>query len=199
MFVKSILLKYSIPVIVAPHGCTDLVHAIQNNHIISLCKIQTVSFVTSWLLTKMDKIQTLDTIFIIASIIHFKRDIPKIYNISRSFIVCCMLFIANYYTPYLFNYYMILMHVPNHYLSNLHYLKKTPYLSLATLIINTFLIVTLFNKFYISSINNSLIHIIIKGVIISHIIYQEIFIHNNNNNNYKKYKYKDTDIFITVK
>jgi hypothetical protein len=44
-------------------------------------------------------------------------DIPKIYNISRSFIVCCILFITNYYTRYLLKYYMIFIHVPNHYIS----------------------------------------------------------------------------------
>jgi hypothetical protein len=196
MFIKSILLKYSIPVIVAPHGCTDLVHAIQHNHIINLCKIYSISFVGSWLLTNADKIQTLDTVFIIASVIHFKRDIPKIYNISRSFIICCILFITNYYTRYLLKYYMIFIHVPNHYISNWIYLKKTPYLTLTNLIINTILIVTLFNKFYIpSSINNPFIHIIIKSVIISHIIYQEMFIHNNYNNNNNN---KNTNTYLLL-
>lgn len=180
MLLKSILLKYYVPVIIAPHGSTDLVHALQHNHLISLYKIQSASFVTSWFLTNMNKVPILDAIFIIASVIHFKRDIPKIYNISRSFIACCILFMTNYYAPYLLNSYMILLHVPNHYISNWHYLKKTPYLSLASLIVNTIVIVTLFNKFYISSINNPLIYAIVKSVIISHIVYQEMFVHNNN-------------------
>jgi hypothetical protein len=97
MLLKSILLKHSVPVIIAPHGCTDLVHAIQHNNLISLYKIQSMSFVGSWMLTKMNKNQLLDIIFIIASIVHFKHDIPKIYNVSRSFIACCMLLMTNYF------------------------------------------------------------------------------------------------------
>lgn len=177
---NNILLKYSIPIIIAPHGCTDLVHAIQNKHLINFCKIQSISVASSLLLTKLNQIKIIDTIFYIATIIHFKRDIPKINNISRSFIVCCMLFMSTYYTPNLFIYYMTFVHVPNHYISNWYYLKKTPYLSLINLIVNTITITitSLFNKNVY--INNPLIHTIIKGIIISHIIYQEIFIHKNN-------------------
>ena len=188
---KSILIKYSIPLIVAPHGCTDLVHAIQHNNIVKLYTIQLTTLCSSLLLTKINQIKTLDLFLYIASIIHFKRDIPKIHNniIPSSFIVFCMLFIFTYYTPNIFNYYMVFVHVPNHYMSNWYYLKKTPYVSLITLIVNTITILLFFNNSML--MNNPLIHSILKGIIISHIIYQEMFIYNNNskdnsNNNSNK-------------
>ena len=145
-----------------------------------------------------------------SSIIHFKRDIHKINihkinihkinihkinihkinihnkiintTIPRSFIIWSLFCISFYYNHDLLYYYMTFAHVPNHYITNFYYLKKTPILSSIILIITTMIIAFLNTTFLNINkqcmLNNPLTHAFIKAIIVSHVIYQEMFIHN---------------------
>lgn len=174
---KLSLIKKLTTSIIAPHGMTDLVHANQNNLMSELFEVNLLSTFTSILLYNLDLDIILNTGLVIASIIHFRHDMPEINNIPRYilsalFLVCAIPLID------LFMIYMIFVHVPHHYMMNISYLKTQPILTSILILVSSII-------FYEIGINindvfnNNLIIDISKGLIISHIIYGEKYIYNN--------------------
>jgi hypothetical protein len=72
---------------------------------------------------------------------------------------------------------MLFIHVPNHYNLNWQYLENKKLKTISTLSFSTTLFIIMGDKFYFLS-SNPLVLDCLKGIIISHIIYEESFIFN---------------------
>jgi len=170
------IIKYSINGIIAPHGITDIIHAKQHILIPQLIKINTITILTSATLTNLNLIPLLDIIFITSSVIHFKRDFPIIKFIPRYIITSCFLLYSFLYSSYtLLLCYMLFIHVPNHYKLNWSFLKKDKKFTVSTITLTTIIFLLIGEK-YDNLIYCSYMINLFKGVIISHIIYEEMYI-----------------------
>jgi hypothetical protein len=167
------LLKYAINGIIAPHGITDIIHARQNNLLPQLFMINSISVLSSVLLDELYLDTTLDGIFILSSVIHFGRDFPENKFISRYLLSSFLLIISILYNHDILLFYMLFIHVPNHYVLNWKYLENTTLESISVLYISTTLFLMMETVYSFSTLTPS-----IKGIIISHIVYEEKYIFN---------------------
>ena len=98
---------------------------------------------------------------------------PFISNIPR-YIISSILLLSIYYNHDIFYLYMTCLHVPNHYKFNYKYIKKNIFINIFLIGLFTYGINILDNYIlYTSFIRN-----IIKNIVISHILYQELYVHN---------------------
>lgn len=177
--------------IIAPHGITDISHALMTNRNkeLFLINLFNVGFVET-IVTPLNLSNQYDILFFIATIIHFKNDFSNIkiknlilprYVSSALFIIACLF--INKIIPYNLGYdmllgYMTIIHVPNHYRENWFHIKKD-------LILN-FLII-MFTIAFFNGISDSFPDLMDslytinagKAIIISHVFYQEKYIKNN--------------------
>ena len=123
--------------IIAPHGITDISHALMTNRNkeLFLINLFNVGFVET-IVTPLNLSNQYDILFFIATIIHFKNDFSNIkiknlilprYVSSALFIIACLF--INKIIPYNLGYdmllgYMTIIHVPNHYRENWFHIKK---------------------------------------------------------------------------
>ena len=177
-FNKLVIYKNVISGIIAPHGMTDLFHAHQNNKINELLSINIACSSCSIILNKIHDPFILDSFFLLSSIIHFRHDMPNIFPSSNYSISLIMIMVSIFLNHDIFFIYMILCHVPHHYYMNKDIIKKNMVLNLATLIVTTIFFLCISHKFNI--FESSFIFDLSKGIIISHILYEEMYIHNNN-------------------
>ena len=174
----SFVLKTKIiTTLVAPHGITDIIHSFQKDTVKPLIGINSACILTSVLSSNENiNFPINDIFFIIGSIIHFRHDFSfiKQSNIDiLSSIFMIYLFTIN---NDLFFPYMILLHLPNHYKNNWKYIKKNKLVNLS-IIFGFSLITSIFGN---NIMNHPLIlYEIYKGIVISHIIYGELYICNN--------------------
>ena len=161
--------------IIAPHGMTDLIHAQQNNYVNELYKINLLSIGSS-LISHQCMPQILNSMFFLSSIIHFRHDMPKIKNIPRYLLSIIVIFGLFLFEPNFFLVYMCFLHVPNHYKLSWFFLKKEKIRSLITILVSTFLFLKGGNLFNLN-LQHHLALSVVKSLVISHIIYEECFIH----------------------
>lgn len=169
------IIKYSINGLIAPHGITDVIHAKQHNLIPQLIKINTITILTTATLTNLNLIPLLDIIFLTSSVIHFKRDFPINKFIPRYIVTSCFLLFSILYSYNLLICCMLFIHVPNHYKLNWTFLKKDKTFT-ASIITLTTIIFLLIGEKYDYLIYTSYMIDVFKGIIISHIIYEEMYI-----------------------
>lgn len=164
--------------IIAPHGITDLTHSIQENKIKELLSIYSITNMASYYISYINNIQLsslLDISFLCFSIIHFRHDMPIINNIPKYVWSCLLLYTSIIYNYDIFIVYMCISHLPNHYLSNWNYIKHKWLNSI--LILVTTISCHFISHNYLDVIMNNIFYInIIKSIIMSHIIYQELYI-----------------------
>lgn len=176
MLILKPILQKAVSTVIAPHGITDLIHANQHNMTSELLQINGFTLVYSHVLHFTDE-NVLATIFLLSSIIHFRHDMPRIFGIPR-FIWSSLLISLFASYPEVFFPFMVLLHVPNHYRINWKFIKK----NLSRNIQFLFLF-TLFSSFLGDYIfDNILTNYVIdmgKGVVIAHIIYEELHIHKD--------------------
>jgi hypothetical protein len=173
---KISLLKFAINGIIAPHGITDIIHAIEYNNIPQLIKINCITTGYVFLLNMLNLKHVLNTSFIVFSIIHFRRDFPKISLIPK-FILSFISMLYLILNPDKFIYYMIGIHVPNHYKLNWNYLKINKKQNIYFLSLSSLLFIFIGNNFLIFA-KKKIVFDLIKSIIISHIIYGELYIYN---------------------
>ena len=166
--------------IIAPHGITDLIHATQTNNTRALLSMNTFCILTSFGLSQHELTTIgLNAFFIGASVVHFRRDVPVL--LKSNFIeaqmflfsfVTILTFLMNHN---LFFYYMCFLHVPNHYYLNRTIISKKKMVNLSFI-----LSFTLFLSFIgcYQFVYHPLFYPLYKGIVISHVIYQELYIHN---------------------
>jgi len=173
---KILLFKYAINGIIAPHGITDIIHARQYNKIPQLININCITTGYCLLLNKLNLKFISNISFILLSIIHFRRDFPKIRFIPKYiFSLLSLLYIIS--NPDKLIYYMILVHVPNHYKLNWNYIKINLKPNLSFLCLTSLLFIFIGHNFLIFT-KNKIVFDLIKSIIISHIIYGEFYIYN---------------------
>lgn len=173
---KNTIIKYLSSGYIGPHGMTDYVHAINNNKLFQLHQVYGLTTCSIALLDVSSQYNVINLIFFIFSIIHFQRDLPlksiyQRYLSITTFVVSCLL-----YNPDLLYVYMLFIHVPNHYIMNWKILQKNKSLSQTILSVSTFIMILLGDRFFYLTENNFFIDII-KGIIISHILYEELYIY----------------------
>ena len=175
---KTIVYKYLNSGLIAPHGMTDLVHADQYNLTPELYKINLLTTATHGLIHLVEIPYLLNILFVGMSIVHFRRDFPKIKQIPR-FLLSSIFLLFSLSRPELFFLYMALIHVPHHYNLNWKYLKKAPLLSIISLSVSTFFSLLLSHNYGTIVYKNPFILDTIKGIIVSHIIYEETYLYEN--------------------
>lgn len=173
------LIKLFRDVIISPHGITDISHSIQTNNQINLLKINTLMLgSTSFIINPYNLDNMLNIIFLTSSIIHFSHDMPNLkFNqnyISKYLLSTLLFFILNFIGLDFIIYYMVIIHVPNHYISN----KDIVFNDLNTniFLISLISIICLYFDYYLClNFNNDIINFL-KSIIISHVIYQEKYV-----------------------
>ena len=177
MIFPNTITKNIITGIIAPHGITDLIHAKQEK---LLPELYTINIFTTLGIFGIDKYHGLDilinTLFIVSSIYHFRHDMPKIDNIINKTCLSTLMLSYSIAVDYkLLLYFMCLFHVPNHYFMNKKVLNNNKKLSFLAISIITILSIIIGNTHFIQT---HIADIIGKGLIISHIIYEETYIFN---------------------
>ena len=115
LFIKSKIIS----TIVAPHGITDLIHSIQTNNTKTLLSINSCCISTSLISSIQPNIDFgFNIFFLIGSVFHFRHDYPKTTSQILEFFLSFMTILSFIKCPNLFYFYMSLLHVPKHYLSN---------------------------------------------------------------------------------
>lgn len=175
---KPIIYTNIVSTIIAPHGITDIIHSYQQNKTKELLLVNTCVTTTSYLLSLQDSlINIVDISFIISTIIHFRHDIHCILNVPKYIWSSLLLLISIYISHDLFYFYMCFIHVPKHYHFNIQYIKKNITINFLIILTTTFISNNLF--LLIDDIYDyPIILSISKGIIISHILYEELYIHN---------------------
>ena len=115
------------------------------------------------------------------SIIHFQRDFFIFENKILQYLFSSIIVYSNYINDKIIYFYLLLFHVPIHYLHSFKFLINKPYLSF--FIISFFTYLSVMSSYFFVDENEknknfNLIQEIIKGVIIAHVLYQEKFVHN---------------------
>lgn len=168
--------------IIAPHGITDLFHARQNNRIKELLAINIACATSSILLnTVHDPFTILDSSFFISSVIHFRHDMPVIFPNSDYSLSLIMLLFSIFFNHDIFFAYMLLSHVPHHYYMNKDIIKENINFNLGLLLLTTISCIYGSNVFNI--FDSLFVFDLSKGFVISHILYEELYIHKNSTNN----------------
>ena len=150
--------------IIAPHGITDVVHAQVYKQYPVLTVFYGGSTLTGWLLHSTQHDVFLYSIFGVLSIVHFRNDfvLPK-WVLSSSTL---LLMLQGSSLDALF-FYMMVIHVPNHFRTAWSYVKKMPLLTLVLLSAtgvwcDYYLLSELWNHPYL-----------MISVMMGHILYQE--------------------------
>ena len=172
---KYLIHKIALKHIIAPHGLTDIIHAIEYKNMHKLLLSYGSSGLTAYTFFRTPKI--LDICFLFFSILHFRTDMPQwgirnrfsaytIQTIQSSFLVFLFL-LGKSYNVFLF--FMCFLHVPKHYKDSFVYVRKHPKLFLLL-----FSIFQLFNVSIIPITRNWVTAI--ETVIVGHILYHELFV-----------------------
>lgn len=168
-------------VVIAPHGITDLIHAEEHNKLIQLLRINVLSFASSIILHLIHLDVVTNFMFMTCSALHFRHDFPIKNNLMKILGSSLLVINTKIIGIELFILYMCFIHVPNHYriyeyLIKENITKSFMYISLVA-IVSTFL---LFSD--MSIMENENVYTISKALIISHIIYEEVYTKNNTKN-----------------
>ena len=173
LLLKPLLVKHLTTSVIAPHGVTDLVHAIEEDNMQTLVNTYASTIASSYLLSEINMDSTLNFIFFILSVVHFRRDMPIIKDIPRYAWSFLFLQFSIMNSPTLFFIYLTFIHVPHHYRMNWSTLKKNPKMSVGIVLLTTIIIEILGKDFHTIMLNDSIMSVI-KGIIMSHVIYEEI-------------------------
>lgn len=166
--------------VIAPHGITDIIHAQRSNHLSELLQIYIGTIGISEIIQLIHQHNILHILFGIASATHFQHDMKDIYigNFKIKKSIISYLFILS--TPIIgmniFTFYMVIFHVPRHYLKSYFFLKDH-LIDFHTLLI----LVMASSSFIYNEIeysHNEQIITLIEALIIAHVIYNEKYVDN---------------------
>lgn len=168
------LTKYLTTTLIAPHGITDLVHAKETNHTMDLLATYSLANGGVLGLHSMHYDNAVNILLFLASVIHFQRDIP-FHNktLLTSMMLLYFIFLDN---NSLFLY-LSAIHVPHHYKLCWPFLKRNKPFSFFIIGATTALSMYFGNMYY-EYYKDPLIFTILKGIICSHICYEEMYIYS---------------------
>jgi hypothetical protein len=152
--------------IILNHGITDIIHARTFHLFRPLIRVNLLSVFGVYIAPT----QLIIPVFLGLSVIHFHRDFPpfsKVFQMSSSVLLVASLF----KTPYLLFYYMLGLHIPNHFRMSWRYCKYFP--------VETFVLLFLSGCF-IDFITPFILSIryfkLVISVVIGHILYHEVYV-----------------------
>lgn len=164
--------------VVAPHGMTDLIHAENNDKVLPLFRINLLCIAGALSMHMMNMDIMTNVAFMTSSAIHFRHDFP----VKNDFLKMCassvLVLNARQIGMELFMCYMCFIHVPNHYkiyepMIKANFVKSGLYIGLCAIV----------TTFYFYSdpniLQNENLVVISQALIISHIIYEELYTKNN--------------------
>jgi len=169
--------------IIAPHGVTDIIHAIQTRNVGNLLKYYGGAILCGEF-CYLGHIEPIwNSIFVVTSIIHFRHDFDKIFSISvpkpvsYSLTISFLAIVNQQSLLWPFFLYMIFVHVPNHYSKSYSFIKSYPvllgsFISIASVVSDMLLVESISNEVWIA----------VLSIVIGHIIYEERFIWSHPDN-----------------
>lgn len=164
-------------VMVAPHGITDLFHAVHYNNMDNLMKIYAGLFFISEsaniIQHRYPHCHILDALFLYGSAIHFQHDMPMKKQIHPFLLSSIFISMTPVIGIDLFTLYMVLVHVPRHYYKTWIFIKhyRVEMLFLITLLS----IPGIYLSEHIFELQNNF-QVLLEWIIISHIVYNEKYI-----------------------
>jgi len=170
------LFKHLITTVVAPHGITDLMHAAQHNTTAELVMLNGVSVLGSLVLSDTAPL-LLDGAFIAASVVHFHHDMPEIKAVPTPVLSAALIAVSIVHDPSILMMYMVMLHVPNHYRTNLPYIMNDTEKNVGFIILFT-MVLFFGGQIFPWIYENEFAFDGAKGLIISHIVYNERHIYN---------------------
>ena len=181
LFHNLVIYKNIISGIIAPHGITDLFHARQNNRMKELLSINIACTSSSILLNTLhDPYSILDSSFLISSVVHFRHDMPIIFPKSDYISSILLIYFSIFYNHDIFFAYMLLCHLPHHYYMNKNVIKENINFNLSALLLTTISFIC--SSHILNVFDSSIAFDLSKGIVISHTLYEELYIHKNNYN-----------------
>lgn len=174
MLIKPIVANFINTAIIAPHGVTDLIHALQFNRLQPLYAINLATTATFAFMGHAGLSDLANISFILASLLHFRHDVP-LENKFMQYAIISAIIVAGIQNTDIFYLYMILRHVPRHYAENWKFMEKFPLFTILLLSITTFATMKMESIMPMDETHFDLI----KGVIVAHIIYEEKYIHGD--------------------
>lgn len=171
--------KHLLTAVIAPHGITDIIHSAQHNTTSELVGLHGLTCASSWFLSHHNTM-ILDEVFIVTSIVHFRHDMPDFRELYLPKFVLSglLLMLSIHHDPNILFRYMVLMHVPNHYIMNWKFIRKNPHQNIGLVVVFSLLLVFLGESFP-WMFESKLLFDMSKGIIISHVLYNEKHIHRN--------------------
>ena len=163
--------KNILTTVIAPHGITDMIHAVQYNITSELLALNGAVLGASVIMAD-NAPMLLDGAFMAASVVHFRHDMPTIKYVPKSALSTLLIGSSVLYDPNIFFLYMVATHVPNHYRTNWRYIRENTGKNVALIILFTLILYScceLFPALY----ESKLAFDCSKGLVISHIIYDE--------------------------
>lgn len=167
--------------VIAPHGITDIIHAQRSNHLSELLQIYIGTLGISEITHLIHQPNILHILFGIASATHFQHDIKDVdignFKIKKSILSYLFILCTPIIGMDIFTFYMVVFHVPRHYLKSYFFLKDH------LLHFHTLLILVMASSSFIYNEleygHNEHITTLIEGLIIAHVIYNEKYVDNN--------------------
>lgn len=166
------------PAIIAPHGMTDLIHANKYKLLDQLYRINAATIAGIFACHFFHQDDFINALFLGSSIIHFRNDMPAFgtagctKNAIKFTCSSMLVATASIMSWNLFMYYMIFIHVPNHYRMNYKHIKH----ALPETIIAIGGLASILTAVDYSPINNPYLDWITKSLIIAHVVYEEVHI-----------------------
>jgi len=176
--IHQVIMKYAPAVVVAPHGMTDLIHARKYRVVEELYRINMGAVMGAFACHHFHHDSIITGLFLVSSAIHFRNDMPGFGTVgSQRTAIQLTLSSALIATSTIiswdaFMYYMIFIHVPNHYRINYMHIKDTKCL---TALMVSGLAGVLVALSY-SPIQDPYMDWATKALIIAHVIYEEVHI-----------------------
>lgn len=172
------LIKCTPTWVIAPHGITDYIHAKKYELLPALYKIN-LAAVAATLLAHMSHCDNLiHYAFMGSAVIHFRNDMPNIGLKNKEklgFQLLCstgLVFIGPIIKWNIFLYYMLFIHVPNHYKMSYDYVKD--HMKETVSLVIGFAI--LLNSISYNPLESVEIDWLSKSLVIAHIAYEELYI-----------------------
>jgi hypothetical protein len=163
--------KNIITTVIAPHGITDMIHAVQYNITSEIMALYGSVLGASVIMANNAPI-ILDVSFIVASVVHFRHDMPVIKYVPKCALSTLLIGGSVLYDPNILFLYMVAIHVPNHYRINWRYIRENTKKNIGVIFLCT---VTLYlcGEIFPIIYESQLAFDCSKGLVISHIIYDE--------------------------
>lgn len=175
--------KYALHHIIAPHGLTDIIHAIEFKKIPDLIITYSTSFGVHYVLNYCNKQKINVLLFLLSSAFHFRLDMPylhhnKLYKpfvqLFESVLLIFFFVLGNIHSYYGFLLYMCIFHVPNHYRMNFQYLWKNGNMTLFL-----FSLFHLFSYISMKKMHIEKYKLFFQSIIVGHIFYHEFCVRND--------------------